>query len=82
MEGGTDVNEDDSMEDDGSRFFCKLHYDTNLARFEDLHTVSMPEEMRNQPCPLFCPVCTLSKNKETVRATERVCVCERERERE
>ena len=61
-----EVNEDESMDDDGNSFFCKLHYNPNLARFEDLPAVSMPEDIRNQACPLFCTVCSLNKRKEKV----------------
>ena len=37
----------------GNSFFCKLHYDPNLARFEDPPAVSMPEDFQNQSCPLL-----------------------------
>ena len=83
MEGGMEVNEDESMDDDGNSFFCKLHYDPNLARFEDLPTVCMPEDIRNQACPLFCSACYLNKSKEKVgRERNREGGKGRERERE
>ena len=77
-----EVNEDESMDDDGNSFFCKLHYDPNLARFEDLPTVCMPEDIRNQACPLFCSACYLNKSKEKVgRERNREGRTGRERER-
>ena len=66
MEGGMEVNEDESMDDDGNSFFCQLHYDSNLARFETLPDISMPEDIQNQTCPLFCAACFLNKKKEKV----------------